>query len=106
MKHHPIFRRRYTSLALWLVLGVMSAQAQTNSAPVTNNAAAKPDEKNRAALKVDQKAYKARWRAALSFIQTSPQNWDAFEKAARDLIKDFPTKPNGYQDMMILIEHY
>lgn len=50
--------------------------------------------------------YKSRWKAALEFIHNTPVQWDEFEKATRALIKDFPDKPNGYCDMMMLIEHY
>jgi thiol-disulfide isomerase/thioredoxin len=50
--------------------------------------------------------YKARWQATLKVFQTKPVDLAACEKITRALIKDFPTRPNGYCDMMMLIEYY
>jgi peroxiredoxin len=50
--------------------------------------------------------YKKRRKVALDILQRQPARWEDFETAARALIRDFPDKLNGYEDMMILVEHY
>ena len=103
-----VISRIFMSITLWLVLGILSAHAQTNSAPGTNNVSGTQDKSNQgASLKENRQIYsEALWRALLKILHTAPVNWGAFENGARELIKDFPTKPNGYFDTMILAEHY
>jgi hypothetical protein len=100
------FHRMLTSIAFLLSACVLPANAQTASAIANNNPAAKPDGTNViASAKIDLKSAKTRSRALLKILHTSPVNWDEFEKGARDLIRDFPTYPSGYQCMMMIVQH-
>ena len=45
-------------------------------------------------------------KAAMDILHKKPIKWEDFETATRALIRDFPDKPNGYEEMMMLLEHY
>ena len=54
----------------------------------------------------DSSKYGSRCESLLKIIHSKPVKWDEFESGTKSLIKDFPSHANGYQDMMILIQHY
>lgn len=61
---------------------------------------------NLKATDLSDKAYKARGKAVLKILHSQPIDWNEFEKGARSLVADFPTKPNGYEDLIILVSYY
>jgi peroxiredoxin len=107
MKQRLILHRILPSIAFLLSVSVLSANAQTASAIAINNAVGKPDGTNVvASVKIDLKSAHARTLALLKILHSSLVNWDEFEKGARELIRDFPTYPSGYECMMMVVQHY
>ena len=96
------------AIVLWVTVRVSSVEAQQAAAGPTNLIATKStstdvtganvslSSENRLKLLNDKMAE----------LKGNPaRNWDEYERGARALIKEFPDRPDGYQDLMVMLQY-
>ncbi len=96
-----------SAIVLWVAISVSSAEAQQAATGPTNLIATKStsavtgvnvnlSRENRFKLLSDKMAE----------LKGNPaRNWDEYERGARELIKEFPDRPDGYQDLMVMLQY-
>src|SRR5882724_3881915 len=96
-----------SAIVLWVAIWVSSAEAQQAATGPTNQITTKSttavtgvnvnlSRENRFKLLSDKMAE----------LKGNPaRNWDEYERGARALIKEFPDRPDGYQDLMVMLQY-
>jgi thiol-disulfide isomerase/thioredoxin len=95
-KNHRGETMRYLIISVFAGFLIFSGQVRAGG---TNMTWTKEEREN-------YKIYRTRADALMEIFHTQPVNWEDFEKGARALVKDFPTRANGYEDLMILMEKW
>ena len=105
--------RRFSSCTLiavvsWVAIWVFSVETPQAAPSATNQIEAKSAHSEVIAVNTNlskETRFKLLTDRMGELKGNSARNWDEYEQAARELIREFPDRSDGYQDLMVMIQY-
>ena len=96
------------TIVLWVAIWVSLAEAQQAATGPTNQIATKSTSADVTGVDVNlsrENRFKLLSDKMAELNGNPARNWDEYERGARELIKEFPDRPDGYQDLMVMLQY-